>query len=154
MGTISTETCWAWATFPGSIWRTVAIHSPKTWVRQTAICKRFGWQEWMQEMETDLNIPGHDIDAECVSKRFIFNLLWLEYQWKSLTCRDMLTYQIAEHILSCCMKPCINFWFPFAQLFALIQYKQTICNIANIILLSCTWCYLESAKCLVLMYAS
>lgn len=41
VGTISTETSRAWATLPGSIWRAVAIHSPKAWVRQTAICKGF-----------------------------------------------------------------------------------------------------------------
>lgn len=59
VGTISTETSRAWATLPGSIWRTVAIHSPKAWIRQTAICKGLRWQEWLQTREIDLNIAGH-----------------------------------------------------------------------------------------------
>lgn len=41
VGTISAETSRAWATFPGSIWRAVAIHSPKAWVRQAAIYKEY-----------------------------------------------------------------------------------------------------------------
>lgn len=45
VGTISTETSRTWATLPGSIWRTVAIHSAKAWVRQTTICKLFRRQE-------------------------------------------------------------------------------------------------------------
>lgn len=45
VGAITTETCWAWATVPGSIWRAVALHSGKARVRQTAICIRLTWQE-------------------------------------------------------------------------------------------------------------
>lgn len=47
VGTISTETSRARTTLPGSIWRAVAIHSPKAWIRQTAICKGFRCQEWI-----------------------------------------------------------------------------------------------------------
>lgn len=38
VGTVSTETCWAWATVPGSIWRAVALHSSKAGVGQAAVC--------------------------------------------------------------------------------------------------------------------
>lgn len=50
VGTISTETCWARATVPGSIWRAVALHSSKAWVGQAAIYIRLAWQEchWWQ----------------------------------------------------------------------------------------------------------
>lgn len=40
VGTVSTETCWAWATVPGSIWRAVALHSSKARVGQAAVCIR------------------------------------------------------------------------------------------------------------------
>lgn len=59
VGTISTETSRTWATLPGTIWRTVAIHSPKARVRQTAICKPFRQWEFIQTRDNDLNIVGH-----------------------------------------------------------------------------------------------
>lgn len=120
VGTISTETCWAWATLPGSIWRAVAIHSPKAWVRQTAICKRFRWQEWIQAREIDLNIAGYDLHG--VSP---IDSTWVCNGW------DILPYQNTEgHILSCCMKSCIKFWFAkvflfFLPFFASLSIKYT-----------------------------
>lgn len=67
VGTISTETSRAWAALPGAIWRTVAIHSPKARVRQTAICKGLRHQEWTQNMDTELNAEGH-ICKVCLQK--------------------------------------------------------------------------------------
>ena len=64
VGAISTQTSRARATFPGSIWRAVAVHSPKAWVRQTAICKRFRRREWIQARDKNLNIAGLHL---CVS---------------------------------------------------------------------------------------
>lgn len=56
VGTISTETSRAWAALPGSIWSAVTVHSSKARVGQTAICKRFRQQEWIQTKQIDLNI--------------------------------------------------------------------------------------------------
>lgn len=41
VGTISTKSSRARATLPRAIGRAAAVHSRKTWVGQTAICKRF-----------------------------------------------------------------------------------------------------------------
>lgn len=86
-GSVSTKTSGTRAAAPGSIWRTVAHHSTKARIRQTAICKRFRWQECKQTWEVRFQQNRTNLQS-------VF--IWFHFSWWSFILKLMLQIGAAE----------------------------------------------------------